>query len=126
MGPDTFQTSSRHPPDTFQTPSRHPLETLQTPSRHPPASSTFKFGKKQNLDTLTGCWLAGWVVGNCDYIAKLQLGLSLAKWGRISPQSDWCWFKLVLGSSSLLLRGSKDLSLTVGHESECLYSGTHY
>ena len=61
------QSSSRHPPDTFQ-----------TPSRHPPASSTFKFGKNQNLDTLDG-WLGGWVVGNCDYIAKLHLGLSLAK-----------------------------------------------
>ena len=37
--------------------------------------------------------------------------LFISKWGRISPESDWCWFKLVLGSSSLLLSGSTDISL---------------
>ena len=52
-------------------------------------------------------------------VTKPQLGQYLS-------QSDWCWFKLILGSSSLLLRGSKDLSLAVGHESECPHSGTRY
>ena len=37
--------------------------------------------------------------------------LFISKWGRISPESDWCWFKLDFGSSSLLLRGPTDLSL---------------
>ena len=52
--------------------------------------------------------------------------LLISKWGRISPESDWCWFKLVLGSSSLLLRGYMDLSPTVGHVRECPHSGTRY
>ena len=39
----------------------------------------------------------------------------ISKWGRISPESDCCWFKLVLGSSSLLFRGYMDLSPAVGH-----------
>jgi len=47
-------------------------------------------------------------------------------WGRISPESDWCWFKLVLRSSSLLLRGYMDLSPAVGHVRECPHSGTRY
>ena len=41
-------------------------------------------------------------------------------------KSDWCRFKLVLGSSSLLLRGCTDLSLAIGHVSECPHSGTRY
>jgi len=52
--------------------------------------------------------------------------LFISKWGRISPESDWCWFKLVLGSSSLLLRGYMDLSPAVGHVRECPHSGTRY
>ena len=53
-------------------------------------------------------------------------GLFISKWGRISPESDWCWLKLVLGLSSLLLRGYTDLSLDVGHMSECPHSGMRY
>ena len=52
--------------------------------------------------------------------------LFISKWGRISPESYWCWLKLVLGSSSLLLRGYTDLSLAVGHASECRHSGMRY
>ena len=52
--------------------------------------------------------------------------LFISKWGRISPESDWCWFKLVLGSSSLLLRGYMNLSPAVGHIRECPHSGTRY
>ena len=40
--------------------------------------------------------------------------------------SDWCWFKLVLGSCWLLSQWSKDLSLAVGHVSEYPHSGTRY
>ena len=43
------------------------------------------------------------------------------QWG-----SDWCWFKLVLGSYSLLLRGYMDLSHAVGHVRECPHSGMRY
>ena len=28
-----------------------------------------------------------------------------SNWGRISPECDWCWLKIVLGSSSLLSLG---------------------
>ena len=52
--------------------------------------------------------------------------LFISKWGKISPESDWCWFKLVLGSSLLLLRGYTDLSLAVGHVSEYPHSGMPY
>ena len=52
--------------------------------------------------------------------------LFISKWGRISPESDWCWLKILLGSFSLLLRGYTDLSLAVGHVSECPHSGTRY
>ena len=52
--------------------------------------------------------------------------LFISKWGRISPESDWCWLKLVFGASSLLLRGYMDLSPAVGHVRECPHSGTRY
>ena len=48
-----------------------------------------------------------------------RLFIFISKWGRISPESDWCWLKLVLGSFSLLLRGYMDLSPAVGHICEC-------
>ena len=46
--------------------------------------------------------------------------------GRISPESDLYWFKLVFGSSYLPLRGYVNLSLPVSHVSECPHSRTHY
>ena len=39
-------------------------------------------------------------------------------YGRISPESDWCWFKL--------LREYMDLCRAVSHARECPHSGTRY
>ena len=90
LGPDTFQTHSRHPQDTLKTSSRHPPDTLQTPSRHPLSL------KCPNMPVLEvqrvagwvagrlGGWLAGWLAGWIwDHIAKLQLGLSLASYQKL-------------------------------------------
>ena len=83
LGPDTFQASSRHPPDTFETPSRHPL-SLKCPNM--PVLEVQRVAGW--LAGWLGGWLAGWI---WDYIAKLQLGLSLAilnryyKWMSIFP-----------------------------------------
>ena len=46
-------------------------------------------------------------------------GLFISKWGRISAESDWCWFKFIFTTPT-------DLSLAVGHVSECPSSGTRY
>ena len=55
---------------------------------------------------ITLCYNLGWNGPFSNFFSFWAIErLFISKWGRISPESDWCWFKLGLGSSSLLLRG---------------------
>ena len=54
LGPDTFQTRSRHLPDTFQTPSRHHPDTIKTQSRHQ-SSSCVKLSSHTKFQLSKSC-----------------------------------------------------------------------